>query len=157
MNFVDSTLSIIVVIAVIVFIIYRQIRPRKISQKSLIILPAIILLLIIKSLPSFHPTQKEIGEMVIMSIITIILGLLACRQLHIYEGSTGKAMAKGNWTYFLWWLAAFVIKSILSFIFGETSLSSVNQTEIYLPIFLLMTTRNAYIYWKTQKLGLMLH
>lgn len=153
----DNIISIIVVIAVITFIVYRQIRPRKISQKGLIILPAIILFFIIKSLPSFHPTQKEITEMILMSIITIILGLLACRQLHIYEGSTGKAMAKGNWTYFLWWLAAFVIKSILSVALGETSLSSVNQTELYLPIFLLMATRNAYIYWKTQKLGLILH
>jgi len=152
-----TIVSIIIIIAVIAFILYRQIRPRKISQKGLIILPAIILFFIIKSLPSFHPTQKEITEMIIMSIITIILGLLACRQLHIYEGATGKAMAKGNWTYFLWWLAAFVIKSILSVLFGETSLSSVNQTGLYLPIFLLMTTRNAYIYWKTKKLGLILH
>lgn len=153
----DNILSIVIAISVIAFIVYRQIRPRKISQKGLIILPAIILLLIIKSLPSFHPTQKEVLEMILMSVITIVLGFLACRQLHIYAGSTGKAMAKGNWTYFLWWLAAFAIKSILSIVFGETSLFSVNETEIYLPIFFLMATRNAYIYWQTQKLGLTLH
>jgi len=157
MNIIENIIPIVIVIAVIIFFVYRQIRPRKISQKGLIIIPAIILFLLLQSLPTFHPTQTELIDTVIMSIVTIIFGLLACRELHIYQGSTGKAMAKGSWKYFLWWVAALVIKVILSIVFHETSSSSLNEIEIYLPIFFLTTTRNAYIYWRTKKLGLILH
>lgn len=154
---IDNIITILISIAVIAFVIYRQIRPRKISKGGLIILPAIILFLIIKSLPAFHPTQQQIIEITIMSIITIILSLLGSKELHVYKGHTEKAMAKSSWKYFLWWLAAFVIKAILSILFHENSLSSVNETEILLPIFLLMLTRSVYLYWEVQKLGLTLH
>jgi hypothetical protein len=157
MSFTENIIPTLIVIAVIAFIISRQIRPRKLSKASLIITPAIVLYFLVKSFPSFHPTQKEILDMVIMSIISIILGILACRQLHVYEGPSGKAMAKGSWTYFLWWLAAFVVKAILSVLFGETSFNSVSQTEIFLPVFFLMVTRSAYLYWKVEKLELKLH
>jgi hypothetical protein len=146
-----------IIIAVIAYVIYRQIRPRKLSTKSLIIIPLIILYFLVKSLPSFQPTQKNILEIMVMSVISVILGLLACRQLHVYKGTTGKAMVKGSWKYFLWWLATFVIKSILSVAFGETSFASVSQFEIFLPVFFLMLTRNSYLYWRTVKLGLVLH
>jgi hypothetical protein len=157
MNIVDNVTSTLIVIAVIAFIIIRQIRPRKINQRSLLITPAILLFFLLDSFKTFHQTQKGITEIVIMSIVTIALGLLACRQLHVYEGPSGRAMAKGSWTYFLWWLAAFIIKAILSVLFGETSFSSVDQTEIFLPIFLLMITRSGYLYWKVNKLNLILH
>jgi hypothetical protein len=158
MSGIETTiLPILISVAILVFIIYRQLRPRKISQKNLIIFPAIVLFFLIQSLSSFHPTQKDIIELVIMSITTIVFGLLACRQLQVYKGPTERAMAKGSWTYFLWWIAAFVVKTLLSILFGDTSFKSFNQTEIFLPVFFLIVTRNAYLYWKTKKLGLVLH
>lgn len=136
--------SIIVVIAAIAFILYRQIRPRKLSTWSLAGIPLILLYFIFKS--SFALTQIKIIEIIISSVVSTILGLLACRQLHVYAGPSGKAMAKGSWTYFLWWLAAFIFKSVLSILFKETSLKNTSQLEILIPVFLLIATRNAYIY-----------
>jgi hypothetical protein len=153
----NAIIPVIISLAVFGFVIYRQMRPRKLSQKGLIILPAIILFFLINSLPTFHPNQKDIIELVIMSIVSIVLGFLACRQLHVYKGSTERAMVKGNWTYLLWWIAAFVIKAILSIFFGETSLKSISETEIFLPVFFLMITRSLYLYWKVNKLGFILH
>ena len=150
-------ISIVLTVVFIVFIIYRQIRPRKLSRKSLVIFPLIILYFVVKAYPTFTPTQIKLLEMTISSIVSITFGLLACRQLHVYKGPSGKAMAKGNWTYFLWWFAAFVIKSLLSILFGETNFKTVSQFEILLPIFFLIVTRNAYLYWKTTKLELTLH
>lgn len=154
---IENIIPDIIVIAVIAFIVFRQIRPRKLSKGSLLITPLIVLFFLVKSFPTFHPTQKEILDMTIISVVSIVFGLLACRQLHVYKGASGKAMAKGSWTYFLWWLAAFVIKIILSVLFGETSYSSISQTEIFLPVFFLMVTRSAYLYWKVNKLELTLH
>jgi hypothetical protein len=155
--FSNQIFSLILSLAIISFIIYRQISARKISLKSLVIFPLIILYFMLEALPSFHPSQTKILEISIISIVSITLGLLACRQLHVYKGASGKAMMKGSWTYFLWWLAAFVVKSLLSVLFGETSFKSVNQFEIFLPVFLLMLSRNAYVYWRTRQLGLELH
>lgn len=153
----NNFISIFITIAIVVFLIYRQIRPRKLGRRSLILFPLIILYFLIQSLPSFHPTHTKIMEIILSSTVSTILGLLACRQLHVYEGSNGKAMAKGSWTYFLWWLGAFIIKSCISIMFGETSLSRVSQLEILIPVFILVTTRNAYLYWKVYKLKLKLH
>ena len=157
MNEIENILPIIISVAVFAFIIYRQLRPRKVSQRGLILIPATILFFLANSLPTFHPTQKEILEVILMSLISIVLGLLACRQLHVYEGPTQRAMVKGSWTYFVWWLIAFTVKALLSILLGETSFNSLNQTEIFLPIFFLVITRNAYLYWKTKQLGLILH
>ena len=153
----ETIIPVIVSLAVFGFVIYRQLRPRKLSLKGLIILPAIILFFLIKSLSEFHLTEKDIIETILMSIISIVLGLLACRQLYVYKGPTDRAMVKGNWTYILWWFAAFVVKAGLSFVFGETSLKGVSQTEIFIPVFFLMTARSAYLYWKTKQMGLILH
>lgn len=147
----------VIAILVIAFLVYRQLRPRKLSKRGLLIIPGIILFFLIKSVPSFTPTQTKLLEILIMSVVSITLGLFACRELRVYKGTAGKAMAKGSWKYFLFWLAALIIKSILSILFGETSLHTVSQTEIFLPIFFLMATRNAYLYWRTKKLGLTLH
>jgi hypothetical protein len=153
----NPVIAILLVSIVIAIILYRQLRPRKLSQKSLLIFPVIILYFIIQSIPTFHPTTTKLLEIVITSVVSITLGFFACRQLSVYKGATGKAMAKGSWVYFLWWLAAFVIKAILSLLFGETTFSSTNQLEIFLPLFFLILTRNVYLYWKTTKLGLELH
>jgi hypothetical protein len=153
----NPIISVALSLAIISYIIYRQIRPRKISKKGLIIFPLIILFFIIQTFPTFHPTATKLFEIITSSIASITLGLLACRQLHVYKGPTGKAMAKGSWTYFLWWLGTFIVKSLLSILFGETNFQSINQIEIFLPVFFLITTRNAYLYWKTTKLGLDLH
>ena len=153
----DPIISVLLIVILIGFLVYRQIKPCKLSLSSLVIFPAIIIYFIIQSIPTFQPNAIKLLEIGISSIVSITLGSLACRQLHVYKGSTGKAMAKGSWTYFLWWLAAFVIKSVLSVSFGETSSKNINQIEILLPVFFLLVTRNIYLYWRTSQLKLELH
>ncbi len=150
-------ISLLLVIIFIAFLIYRQLRPRKLSRRALIIFPIIILYIILQSLPGFHPDQAKLIDIVISAIVSTILGLLACRQLHVYKGPSGKAMAKGNWTYFLWWLAAFIIKGVIAVMLGETKTQNISQVEILLPVFMLLVTRNAYLFWKVNKLQLVLH
>jgi hypothetical protein len=150
--------SIVITIAIIILIVYRQIRPRKLKDSTLVIVPGIIFLLILNSLPTFHPSQKIVIETVITSIVSIIFGLLACRSLKVYASEkTGKAMASGSWTYFLWWLGALLIKIGLSIAFGETNFKNINEAELLIPVFFLMATRNVYLYYRTVQLGLVLH
>ncbi len=153
----NSLVPILLVLILLCFLIYRQLRPRKLSLKGLIIFPLIILFFILQSITSFHPDSTKLMEIVITSIISAVLGLFACRQLHVYKGSSGKAMAKGNLTYFLWWLVAFIIKAIIAILLGETKAQNVSQVEILLPVFILLVTRNAYLYWKVNRLNLILH
>lgn len=150
--------SVVLTIGVLGFLIYRQVRPRRLSARGLIVVPLIILYFLLKSLPDLQATPTKMIEISISIVVSLILGLLACRQLKVYPSpTTGKAMASGSWTYFLWWLAAFVVKSALSVAFGETSFNHVSQVEILIPVFLLVATRNAYLYWRVSQLGLKLH
>ena len=66
-------------------------------------------------------------------------------------------MASGSWEYFLWWLGAFAVKAILSVVFGETDLSKISEVDILVPVLLLVVTRNVYLYFRVNKLGLELH
>jgi hypothetical protein len=154
----STAFSALLVVVIIGILIFRQIHPRRLSGRGLVVVPLIILYFLIKAWPELHPSMANIVEVGISSIVSLVLGVLACQQLRVYPSpDTGKAMTKGSWTYFLWWLAAFVIKGCLAVAFGETSFSSVNQVEILIPVFLLVTTRNAYLYWKVTELGLDLH
>jgi hypothetical protein len=159
MDFLNSpVVSALLVIVVLALLVYRQVHPRRLSTRGLVVVPLIILYFVLNALPGFHPTSAKLTEIGISIVVSIVLGLLACRQLKVYASpTTGKAMASGSLTYFLWWLAAFIIKSGLSVAFGETSFNNVSQVEILIPVFLLVATRNAYLYWKASKLGLSLH
>ena len=153
----NPIITLFVVSIIILTLIYRQTRPRKLSLKGLVIFPLITLFLVLWALPTFHPGYAGFINIVVTSIVSAVLGLLACRQLYVYKGASGKAMAKSNWTYFLWWLAAFIIKAFLAVILRETPTHNINQTEILLPVFILLLTRNTYLYWKVTKLQLTLH
>lgn len=150
-------LSIILVIAMIGYIVYRQLTPRKLSVRGLAIFPAIILLVALEGLLSFHPTRTDILELGIDTVVTTVLGLCAARQLTVYADSTsGRAAARGSWRYFLWWVAAFAVKILLAMVFQGGSQVGLSQVEILAPVFVLMVTRNAYLYWKAGRLGLTL-
>ena len=151
-------ISVAFTLVVVGLLVYRQLRPRRLSERGLVVLPLIVLYLIFQSLPSFHPTGMKLVEVGISIAVSVIFGLLACRQLKVYASpKTGKAMASGSWEYFLWWLAAFIVKGLLSFAFGETSISGVNQIEVLIPVFFLVVTRNIYLFWRVDQLGLELH
>jgi hypothetical protein len=150
--------SILLTIVIVGFLVYRQIRPRRLSSRGLILMPIIVVYFIVQALPTFHPTPTRLVEMGVTAAVSIVFGLLACRQLKVYASDkTGKAMASGSWEYFLWWLGAFAVKAILSVIFGETDLSKVSEVDILVPVLLLVVTRNVYLYLRVNKLGLELH
>ena len=106
---------------------------------------------------AFHPTGPKVLEIALSSVVSLVLGLLAARQLRVYPSAEGgKAMAAGSLTYFLWWLAAFAIKTALAFAFGESAAASVSAVDVLTPVFLLVATRNLYPYWRARQLGLKL-
>ena len=149
--------TIVVAVAVVAFMVYRQFRARRLSARMLLLIPAVLLFLIIKSYPSLHPDPTIVIEIAVDVVVSLVLGLLAARQLQVYASpETGRAMVRGSLTYFLWWLGAFVIKAVVAVLLGETS-STVNSVEILIPVFLLVATRNAYLYWRATRMGLSLH
>jgi hypothetical protein len=150
--------SIVLVLLVIAFLIYRQIVPRQLSGRSLLLVPVVLFYFLVESLPSFHPDATKLAEVGVDIVVNLVLGLLATRQLRVYASpASGRAMASGSWTYFLWWLLAFAVKAGLAFAFGDTGVSGVSQVEILIPVFILVVTRNLYLYWKARQLGLQLH
>lgn len=127
-------------------------------MRALVLMPVIVLYFVLNSWHSFHPTHSQLLEICISAVVSTVFGVLACRQLKVYASPhTGKAMASGSWTYFLWWLAAFIIKVGLSIAFGETSFTSMGNVEILVPLFALVVARNVYLYWRVTQLGLELH
>lgn len=154
----NPIIAVVVTLVAVGFLIYRQVRPRRLSERGLVVMPLIVLYFILQAFPSFHPTSIKLVEVGISIAVSVVFGFLACRQLKVYASpSTGKAMASGSWVYFLWWLGAFIVKALLSVGFGETSASGVNQVEILIPVFFLIVTRNLYLFWRVNQLGLELH
>jgi len=150
--------SVVVVVLVVAFLVYRQVVPRRLSTRALLLVPAVLLYFLLQALPSFHPSGETLGQIGVDVAVNLLLGLLAARQLRVYRSpETGKAMVGGSWTYFLWWLLAFAIKAGLAVAFGETGLSGMSDVEILIPVFLLVATRNAYLYRRATQLGLALH
>jgi hypothetical protein len=157
-NFNNSIFSIGLVVIVLALVIYRQLRPRMLSRNSLLIIPVVLLVVILNAWSTFHPTTAQIEDIAISALASTVFGLLACRQFKVYPSpKTGKAMVKGSWTYFLWWFAALVVKAGLTFLLHENSVASRSEVETLVPVFLLMATRNAYLYWRVSQLGLELH
>lgn len=156
-DFSNPLVSIALTVLVLGLLIYRQLRPRRLSSRGLVIIPAIVLYFILNNISAFHPSTTKLVEVGISVVVSITFGLLACRELKVYASEkTGKAMASGSWVYFLWWLAAFIVKTGLSFAFGET-MTNANQVEILIPVFFLVATRSAYLFWRVEQLGLELH
>ncbi len=149
--------TVLIGVAAFVYLVYRQVTPRALSTRSLVLVPLILLYFLWRSLPSFSPTPTILVETSVDAVVTLVLGLLAVRQLQVYSNpTTGRAMVGGSLRYFLWWLAAFVAKAGLAIAFGVTA-ANVTGLEILLPVFLLVASRNAYLYWRAVSIGLPLH
>lgn len=151
-------LSVLVALAVVALLVYRQVRPRRLSARTLLLIPLVLLYFLWRSLGSFHLTPTVVLETAVDVAVALVAGLLAARQLRVYPSpETGRAMLGGSLRYFLWWLGAFVVKAALAVAFGADSLSAVSGAELLIPVFLLVATRNAYLYWRASALGLALH
>jgi hypothetical protein len=150
--------SVLITIIVVGLLVWRQLKPRRLSERGLILMPLILAYFTANALPGFRSTGPRLTEIAITCFVSLVAGLLACRQLKVYASpATGKAMAGGSWTYFLWWLGAFVVKAGLAAAFGETNFRNVSEFEILLPVLILVVTRNAYLYYKAERLGIALH
>ncbi len=127
------------------------------SVQSLLALPLILLVVIIRSWPLLHLTPTTTMETAVAAAASLILGLLAARTLRVYARSeNGRAATSGSWTYFLWWLGAFAVKATLTVAFGGTA-TTMRTAELLIPIFFLVLTRNASLYLRAARLGLPLH
>lgn len=142
------------IVAVLVLLVYQQIRPRELKNRRLIVVPLIILFFLVRSIPGFQATTAKSIELGIMVIVSLVFGLLSCRQLKVYRSDSGTIMSSGSWKYFLWWLAAFLVKALLSVIFGNANFAKVSQFEFMMPPFFLLSTRNIYLYRRAAKLRL---
>ena len=150
--------SIVIVIAAIAFMVYRQIVPRRLSGRTLLIVPLILAFLVWQGLATFHPSSAQITDIAVSSIISLVFGILAARQLRVYaDPNTGTAMAAGSLTYFLWWLGAFAVKVALAVALGETSTGGLSEMDLLIPLFFLVATRSAYLYWRATQLNLPLY
>ncbi len=153
----STVFSIALTVAVIGFMVYRQIRPRRLSARNLLLIPLILLVVMIRSWSHFRLTPTTGLETALDATVSLVAGLLAARQLQVYPSpETGSAMASGSWTYFLWWLGAFVVKAGLTVALGVTA-TTMGTMETLIPVFLLVLTRNAYLYLRASRLGLPLH
>lgn len=94
-----------------------------------------------------------LAHIAIDAVVSLVVGRLAARRLRVSASpESGRAMAQWSWTYFPSWLGAFVIQALVAVTLGETT-ARVNAVEILSPVFLLVASRNAYLYWRAGRLG----
>jgi hypothetical protein len=108
---IDYAITIVVILAAVVYLVIRQLQPRLLSRRELVLLPLVLAFFLARSLVSSPITDQEIIHVVAFGGLGIVFGLLSCTALRLSsDPATGVAVVSGTWAYLLWWILAFVAR-----------------------------------------------
>lgn len=119
----------LIVLAIIVFVIVRQLRPRKLSRFSFIGMPIIALIAASQNLP--HPTIPpiEVLECAVTIVVGIACGAVQAFFTRVFE-QDGEWYAQGGWPYLATWVVLIAVRLLISLIFGLVAHVSMHTTWI---------------------------
>jgi hypothetical protein len=113
----NSVLEVLLVVAVVAYVIMRQVRGEAMRGKKLIVLPLVLTVVGILSLTkhSVHPTATDITCMAVSAVIAagIGVGQGTSMRLESRQGALwGRMPARGLW----WWAALLASRLIMSLV-----------------------------------------
>jgi hypothetical protein len=145
----------LIIIAVVIFTIIRQIMPQKIQILSFVILPAIAAYEAYKLLPRPIIPVNQIVECLLIVIAGLVIGAIQAMATSVYYKDNQLYMRGGLVSLFSW-IAFMFIRFIISFVFqGFSTFTSFKSFEwiLWAGIAVAFGSRSFILYRKHPEIG----
>lgn len=142
--------EILLALFIVGFIIYRQVKARKVNAKTLIIFPFILLFFGVKELSSIHFSGIIWVLFAISAAFSILTGVWRGSSVKVWQHQDGTHMYKGTKFTFAIWAVTFLGRIVLEAITHMNHAEATASTsEILLFIGLTITSQNLVIALRT--------
>jgi len=150
-----ATVAIIVIIA---YIVDRQLKPRPLDNKELLLTPLLLLYFGANTMSQISITPIAMIDIIASVGIGVYFGVLSLRGITLYADTVhGEAIVKGTWKYLQWYalsiLARMIITGGLYVVGGNISLK-ITEVGFLLSAAAFVGTRSLYLYYRSQQLGI---
>ncbi|MGV3152806.1 hypothetical protein [Sarcina ventriculi] len=120
--------SLILVLAVVVYMCYSQYKTKPVKAKSYILTPIILIFIGYQGMKSFHGNLTNyIPVIAVACIICLVLGLVSGTTVKIFIGEDGILYQKGRILSIVLVLLTLGIKALIIAFLGDTQYSAVVQ------------------------------
>ena len=123
--------SLVLVLAVIVYMCYSQYKTKPVKAKSYIVTPIILIFIGYEGMKSFHGNLTSyIPVIAAACIICIVLGLISGSTVKIFTGKDGVLYQKGGILSIILVLLTLGVKALIVAFLGHTQYSAVAQGDM---------------------------
>lgn len=133
----------------IAFAIFRQLRPRRASLRSFILIPAVAVYALVQSWPQTPPTGAIELELIVTVLICAGIGYWQAAATQVLQRADGLFL-KGGASYLLAWVALLAVRFGLRYLFeGAQGLAHMNESMwlVWVEVAVAWISRNAFVLW----------
>ncbi|MCL6489762.1 MAG: DUF1453 family protein, partial [Alicyclobacillus mali] len=126
---------------VVVYIIFRQLQPRRPTWFRFFGLPAIAVYEAVLSLHQTGLTGLSWYEIALSGVIGVLAGILQAAFTRVYERE-GRTWMQGDWRYLFTWIGLLVTRGVVTWLWLRPASGHVNATVIWADIGVTWTARS---------------
>jgi hypothetical protein len=151
-------LDIVVAVALVGWIIVRQVQPRPFNPRQLLILPAIMIIVgaseVSKAAPSGHSlTNTQITWLVVDLAVAVVSGVARAVTIRLYE-QAGELWRQGTRVTVVLWLASIAARLVIALIGSHAGAGKVLDDGLLLSFGVSLVVQAAVLIWRGQQLGI---
>jgi len=153
-----NALNYLVIAALIVWVLARQLQARPVVVRKLFVLPIILVVVGIGSLDSAtskgstHFTTSDITWLAIDLAVTVLFGTVRGASVRLYP-QDGVLWRKGNWVTLLGWLFSFAARAAIGVLASDQGASLVASSALALSFGVSLAVQGAVIYLRALQSG----
>ena len=139
----------VLVIAVFIFAIGRQVLPRRPSRLMFLAMPILGLVEAYDSLPPHYVPAAQIAECLVSAAVSALAGYLQARVTRVYAGADGQVRMRGGWMYIGVWIALIALRLLILIAFnGALAGVSLQSSEwiLWFDLAVVWGTRSALLF-----------
>ena len=108
--------TVVLALALVVFIFVRQMIQRPVTQRSLL-LPVVVCVVLAGAFLASHPAFEAVAAVVIGLVFGIGTGLVSGQVMRVWrDAATGIVLQRGGWRYLLVIIALLLVRVLIRFV-----------------------------------------
>jgi hypothetical protein len=153
----SNALNYVVIGALVVWVLTRQLQARPVTVRKLFVLPVILAIIGIGSLNSAvskgaHFTSSDTTWLAIDLAATVVFGLLRGASIRLYA-QDGVLWRKGTWLTLAGWLASFAVRAGIGVLAADNGAKVVASSALTLSFGVSLAVQGAVVYLRGMQAG----
>jgi hypothetical protein len=153
-----QVVDVVVAIALVAWIVVRQVQPRPVNVRQLLILPAILIVIgaseVSKAAPSGHSlTSTDVTWLAVDLAVAVISGLARAATIRLFE-QDGELWRQGTRVTVALWLASIAARVVIALLGSHHGAGKVLDDGLLLSFGVSLIVQSAVILWRGQQTGI---